>query len=143
VEILKELRGVRDVAVPEEELNRAKAYVELGIPGTLESTSQVAGQMALLATFGLTLDELPRLAARVRAVTAADVQRVARRYLTPDRAHVVVVGDLAKVKTPIEQLGLGTATVLEVSNRSVRGQGSERRGSLWPLASAAASEATR
>ena len=115
VEIFKELRGVRDVAVPEDELNRAKAFVELGLPGTLESTSQVAGQMAQLATFGLTLDELPRLAARVRAVTAADVQRVARQYLTPDRAHVVVVGDLAKVKTPIEQLGLGTATVLEVS----------------------------
>jgi predicted Zn-dependent peptidase len=115
VEIFKELRGVRDVAVPEDELNKAKAYVELGIPGTLESTSQVAGQMAQLATFGLSLDELPRLAARVRAVTAADVQRVARQYLTPDRAHVVVVGDLAKVKTPIEQLGLGTATVLEVA----------------------------
>lgn len=115
VEIFKELRGMRDVAVPEEELNRAKAFVELGIPGSLESTSQVAGQMAQLATFGLGLDELPRLATRVRAVTAADVQRVARQYLTPDRAHVVVVGDLAKVKTPIEQLGLGTVTVLEVS----------------------------
>lgn len=115
VEIFKELRGVRDVPVPQDELDRAKAYVEMGIPGTLESTSQVAGQMAQLATFGLTLDELSRLAARVRAVTAADVQRVAREYLTPDRAHVVVVGDLAKVKTPIEHLGLGTVTTLEVS----------------------------
>lgn len=115
VEIFKELRGLRDAAVTDDELNRAKSYVELGIPGSLESTSQVAGQMAQLATFGLTLDELPRLAARVRAVTAADVQRVARQYLTPDRAHIVVVGDLSKVKTPIEQLGLGTATVLEVS----------------------------
>ena len=89
--------------------------MELGIPGTLESTSQVAGQMASLATYGLTLDELPRLAARVRAVTAADVQRVARQYLTPDRAHVVVVGDLATVKAPIEKLGLGASTILEVS----------------------------
>jgi predicted Zn-dependent peptidase len=115
VEIFKELRGVRDDSVPQDELDRAKAYVEMGIPGTLESTSQIAGQMAQLATFGLALDELSRLAARVRAVTAADVQRVARQYLTPDRAHVVVVGDLAKVKTPIEQLGLGTATTLEVS----------------------------
>ncbi len=115
IEIFKELRGVRDVAVPQDELDRAKAYVELGIPGTLESTSQVAGQMAQLATFGLTLDELPRLAARVRAVTAADVQRVARQYLTPDRAHVVVVGDLSKVKAPIEQLGLGTSTTLDVA----------------------------
>jgi len=115
VEIFKEIRGVRDSVVPPEELDRAKAFVELGLPGTLESTSQIAGQMAQLATFGLTLDELPRLVARVRTVTAADVQRVARQYLTPDKAHVVVVGDLAKVKGPVEQLGLGTATVLEVS----------------------------
>ena len=71
--------------------------------------------MASLATYGLTLDELPKLAARVRAVTSADVQRVARKYLTPDRAHVVVVGDLSKVKEPIEKLGLGTSTTLEVS----------------------------
>lgn len=115
VEIFKELRGVRDAPVPAEELDRARAFVELGLPGTLESTSQVAGQMAQLATFGLTLDELPRLVARVRAVTAADVQRVARQYLAPDKAHVVVVGDLAQVKAPIEALGLGTATVLEVA----------------------------
>jgi zinc protease len=54
-------------------------------------------------------------AARVRAVTAADVQRVARQYLTPDRAHVVVVGDLAKVKAPVEQLGLGASTTLDVA----------------------------
>ena len=114
IEIFKELRGVRDVAVPQDELDRAKAYVELGIPGTLESTSQVAGQMASLATYGLTLEELSRQATRVRAVTAADVQRVARQYLTPDRAHVVVVGDLSKVKASVEALGLGTSTTLEV-----------------------------
>jgi zinc protease len=115
VEIFKEIRGVRDELVAQEELDRAKSNYELGIPGNLESTSQVAGQMAQLATFGLALDELPRLSARVRAVTAADVQRVARQYLTPDKAHVVVVGDLAKVKGPIEQLQLGTTTVLEVA----------------------------
>jgi zinc protease len=115
IEIFKEIRGMRDALVPDDELAKAKNFVELGLPGTLESTSQVAAQMAQLATFGLTLDELPRLAARVRGVTAADVQRVARQYLTPDRAHVVIVGDLAKVKAPIEALALGTSTTLEVA----------------------------
>jgi len=115
VEFFKELRGIRDTPVPPAELERGKAYVELDIPGSLESTSQVAGQMSQLAIFGLTLDELPRLAAAVRAVTAEDVQRVARQYLTPDQAHIVVVGDLAKVRAPIEALGLGPVTVLEVS----------------------------
>ena len=115
IEIFKEIRGMRDTPVTSEELSTAKNYVELGLPGTLESTSQVASQMSQLAGYGLTLEELPRLAARVRAVTAADVQRVARQYLTPDRAHVVVVGDLAKIKAPIEALALGPSTTLEVS----------------------------
>lgn len=115
VEIFRELRGLRDIAVPAAELEKAKSFVELGIPGGLESTSQVAGQMAQLAVFGLTLEDLVRHAQRVRSVTAADVQRVARQYLTPDRAHVVVVGDLATVREPIEKLGLGAITVLEVN----------------------------
>jgi zinc protease len=115
IEIFKEIRNVRDTPVPQDELARAKNNVELGLPGTLESTSQIASQMSQLATFGLALDELPKLAARVRAVTAADVQRVARQYLTPDRAHVVVVGDLSKVKAPIEALALGASTTLEVA----------------------------
>ena len=115
VEIFKEIRTLRDVPVSDEELQKAKSFVELGIPGGLESTSQVAGQMAQLAVFGLTLEDLVRHAQRVRAVTAADVQRVARQYLTPDRAHVVVVGDLARVREPVERLGLGAITVLEVA----------------------------
>lgn len=115
VEFFKELRTMRDSVVPQVELERAKAYVELRLPSSLESTSQVANQLAQLAMFGLTLEELPRFAARVRAVTAADVQRVARRYLTPDHAAIVVVGDLAKIRPRIEALGLGPITVLQVS----------------------------
>jgi zinc protease len=47
-------------------------------------------------------------------VTAEDVQRVARKYLTPDRAHVIVVGDLTSVRPGIEALNLGPIEVLEV-----------------------------
>lgn len=115
VEFFRELRGMRDSLVPEAELERAKAYVELRLPSSLESTSQIAGQMASLATFGLTLEELPRFAAKVRAVTAADVQRVARQYLTPDQAVIVVVGDLTQIRSPIEKLELGPITVLEAA----------------------------
>jgi zinc protease len=71
--------------------------------------------MAQLDVFGLTLEELPRLASQVRAVTAEDVQRVARKYLTPDRAHVIVVGDLTTVRAGIEALNLGPIEVLEVN----------------------------
>ncbi len=115
VEFFKEMDGLRSTPVPEDELDRAKAYVELGLPGSLEGTSQVAGEVSELLTFGLTLAELPRFAAAVRLVTAGDVLRVARKYLTPDQATVVVVGDLAEIREPIAALSLGEIQVLNVS----------------------------
>lgn len=115
VELFKELRAIRDAPPTEEELGKVKAFVELRLPGSLESTSQVAGTMATLATFGLALDDLPLFATRVRAVTPGDVQRVARQYLSPERAVVVVVGDLAKIRAGIDALKLGPSTVLEVN----------------------------
>lgn len=114
VEFFKELRRLRDSTPPGDEVARAKAYVELGLPGSLESTSQIAGNIAELATFGLPLNELSRFAAKIRAVTPVDVRRVAQRYLTPGQASVVVVGDLAKIREPIEKLKLGGITVLLV-----------------------------
>ncbi|MGQ0765258.1 MAG: M16 family metallopeptidase [Gemmatimonadota bacterium] len=116
VEFVKELNAVRSAPVPAQELERAQALLELGLPGSLEGTSQIASQMTELATFALSLDALPRFASAVRAVTVADVQRVAREYLTPDRATVVVVGDVARIRKPVEALQLGTITVLDVKS---------------------------
>ena len=72
--------------------------------------------VAQLANFALPLTELTSYADKVRAVTAADVERVARQYLTPDRATVVVVGDLAKVRASIEALRLGPITVMTATD---------------------------
>lgn len=115
VEFFTELRAIRDRPVSATELERAKNYVELQLPGDLETTTNVAFELAGLQTFGLSLSELPRYAQAVRRVTAADVQRVARQYLTPDRATIVVVGDLAKVRAGIDALKLGESEVWDVS----------------------------
>jgi hypothetical protein len=50
----------------------------------------------------------------VNQVAAADVQRVARQYLPADKATLVIVGDLAKIRAGIEALKLGPAAVLDV-----------------------------
>src|SRR5262249_54443860 len=113
IEFFRELRGIRDRRPSDDELERAKSYVELGLPQGLESTTQVANQIATLGIFGLTLQDLTTFAEKVRAVTAADVQRVARTYLTPDRATVVVVGDLSKVRSGIDALQLGPSRVID------------------------------
>ena len=53
---------------------------------------------------------------KVNAVTLADVQRVAKQYIPADKATLVVVGDLAKVRAGIEALKLGSITVLDVNS---------------------------
>jgi zinc protease len=114
VEFFKELRIVRDSLAPTAELERARAYVELGIPQSLESTSQIANQVTQLGLFGLPLEELRDFSAKVRAVTAQDVQRVARQYLPIDRPLIIVVGDMSKIRAPIEALNLGSIEVLDI-----------------------------
>ena len=114
VEIFKELTAIRDVPVSADELARAKAYLALAIPGDLESTSQIASELAYLANWNLPVSWLQEYVTRIEQVTAADVQRVARQFLPAQQGYIVVVGDLAKVRAGIEALRLGPVTVREV-----------------------------
>ncbi len=115
IEIFKELRSIQDAPVDAVELARSKAYVALAIPGNYETNGGIAASLVELNTYGLPLSSVSAFIARVNAVTAADVQRVARKYLPVNRATVVVVGDLAKVRAGIEALGLGRTTVLQAA----------------------------
>lgn len=115
VEFFGEMRLLRDSLVSDGELARAKAYLALGVPGDLETTSEVAGQIASLATFNLPLTWLQEYVTAIDAVTAAGVQRIAARLLPVDHAVIVIVGDLAQIRAGIEALNLGPVTVLDVA----------------------------
>ena len=115
VEVFKELHAMQDKPVEAVELARAKAYVALAIPGDFETNSGIAGELAELNTYGLPLASVSDFITKVNAVTAADVQRVAKKYLPANRATIVVVGDLAKIRSGIEALKLGTITVLDAT----------------------------
>lgn len=111
VEFMNELRRIREEPVPPDELERAKSYVALGLPRRFETSGGVAGQLADLEIHGLSMDFYNEYVPRVMAVTAADVQRVARQYLHPDRAVVVVVGDLAQIEAGLRALSVGPVEV--------------------------------
>jgi len=116
VEIFRELRDIRDKPVDQKELERAKAYVALGVPGRFETNGGIANQLVSLDLYGLPLSSMNDFVAKVNAVTAADVQRVAKQYIPAGTATLVVVGDLTKVRAGIEALKLGSVTVLDVSS---------------------------
>jgi len=111
VEFLKELRRIRDSAVDPVELERTKQYLALRVPGSFETTGQVAGQVGTLLTFGLPFTWFDDYVRRIMTVTAEDVRRVARRYVHPDSLTIVVVGDVQKIRPGIERLGLGPIEV--------------------------------
>ena len=96
------------------ELLRAKHYEALAIPGRFETNGQIAGQFVSLGTFGLPLSSVSALPGQINAVTAADVQRVAKQYVPADKVTVLIVGDLAKIRAGVEALTLGPSRVIGV-----------------------------
>ena len=111
VEFFREFKLLRDSLVSPEELDRAKAYLALGLAGDFETTGQVAAQLTGLLTYNLPLNYYDQYVPRVMAVTAADVQRVARRLIVPERFTIVIVGDVEKIRPGIERLGIAPVAV--------------------------------
>jgi zinc protease len=99
---LEEIRGARPVTA--EELDFARASIVRREPLTLETNAQIAGRIQDLILYGLPDDYFDEYNRRVAAVTLADVNRVAREYLQPDRFAIVVVGDRAVVEAALRQL---------------------------------------
>jgi zinc protease len=112
-ELMSQLRKLRDQPVPAAELDAAKSYLVGSFPVGIETASQVAQQVAITRVLGLPIDDLLQYNTRVAAVTAADVQRVARRYVLPEQSTIVVVGDAAKILPGLERIAPVTMVDLE------------------------------
>ena len=110
-EFFKELNGILK-PVPADELARAKNYVSLRYPSGFEATGDISRRLEDALVYHLPDDYFSKYVQNIQAVTAADVQRVAQKYINPDRATVVVVGDLKTIEPRIRALNLGTVTVM-------------------------------
>ena len=120
IEFMRELRRVRDDSVPRDELTKAKAYITLGLPGEFETTRGAARQFADLLLYGLPLDYYGKYIPQIDAVTAADVQRVARQYLDPDHFAIVIVGDRSKIETGLQALNEGPIVYRDMWGQAVQ-----------------------
>ncbi|MHB1073079.1 MAG: M16 family metallopeptidase [Gemmatimonadaceae bacterium] len=113
VEFLKELRAIRDT-VPAAELEKAKRYVQLRLPAIFETTQGIAAQLALVALYGLPLDYYNSYVQRIEAVTQADVQRVAQRYVDPAKLAIVIVGDRKAIEPGLRAVGAGPVVLRDI-----------------------------
>lgn len=110
-EALSEIARMRAEPVTEAELSLATSYLDGVFPIRFETTAAVAGGLANVEIFRLASNYFDTYRERVRAVTAADVERVAKVHLDPSRLQIIVVGDPQKVVEPLTALGVGPVTV--------------------------------
>jgi zinc protease len=96
-EFFYELNRIRDTQVSEKEISDAKAYLTGVFPIRLETQEGLTDQLVQINMLGLPNDYLEKYRDRVQAVTSEEIQRVATKYIRPDLAAVIVVGDGASV----------------------------------------------
>ena len=77
--------------MPRAELERAKRYLVGAHEISLQRRAALASTLAFHEAYGVGWDEYRRYAPGILAVTAADVQRVARKYLVRERAIIATV----------------------------------------------------
>ena len=106
-EIFSEVNAMRDAPLPAAELDTARDAQVLSLPGAFETNADIGASMADIFIYGLPLDYYARLPAQLSAVTAAQVQAAARKYLAPERMKVVAVGDRKRIVAQLEKLKLG------------------------------------
>jgi predicted Zn-dependent peptidase len=112
-EFFKELNGMLQ-PVPADELARAKNYVALRFPGGFEATGDISRRLEEVLTYRLPDDYFSNYVQKIEAVTAADVQRVARKYIDPSKLAVVVVGDVKTIEAGVKSVNLGPMRTLTI-----------------------------
>ena len=102
--------------MPADELARAKNYVALRFPRGFETTGDISRRLEEALVYHLPDDYFAKYVQNIEAVTAADVQRVAQKYIQPDTLAVVVVGDRKAIEPGIRALNLGPIKIVTVDD---------------------------
>ncbi len=120
VEILKELNGVlKDKPITKEELDKVKKNAVLKLPGTWETNRAVLNSLQEIVSYNLPENYWNMYPNLVRKLTLEQLQKAAQRVIHPDHLIWVIVGDLAKIKDPIEQLGVAPVKIIDVEGNVV------------------------
>jgi zinc protease len=129
-EFMKEIRGVRgEIPVSPAELDAAKQAIVRGFPRNFETPDQIANGLEQVVTYDLPDTYFNSYLEHIQAVTLEDVNRVANRYLQPDRMAVVIVGDRSKIEQGLRSLdGLGERISLVDSEGRPAPQGGASSG---------------
>jgi hypothetical protein len=101
-EFFYELNRIRSEPVSEKEIVDAKSYLTGVFPIRLETQEGLIDQLVQIKMFGLPDNYLEIYRNRIQAVTIEEIQEVARKYVKPDEAAIVIVGDGSQLREQVK-----------------------------------------
>jgi predicted Zn-dependent peptidase len=116
-EFMYELKRIRSVPVEVAELENAKRALIGSFALSLEDPQALLQNIVTQRLYNLADGYWDKYPQKVAAVTAADVQRVAQKYVDLDHMQIVAVGDAAKTRTILAKYG--TVEVYDAEGKPV------------------------
>jgi len=103
--VLEEVEKIRSASIEDEELTRAKETIINTFIFRFTTSARIVSQKVDIEYKGLPLDYLETFVDNVKAVNKKDIERVAQKYLHPDKIKILVVGNKEKFDKPLNKFG--------------------------------------
>ncbi|MDB4334768.1 insulinase family protein [bacterium] len=111
VEITKEMMTMRTELVDAEDLQLVKNSMAGSFGRSLEDASTIARFALNIDKYNLPTDYYDTYLERLEAITPEDVQKAAIKYITPEKAIYLAVGDVATIEPMMENIAQGKDVV--------------------------------
>jgi zinc protease len=117
-DLLAEVGKMRDELVPTAEFRDAQRSLTASFALSLENPAGLLNLYIVRQLYKFPVDYWDKYTDRIAAVTPAQVQAVARKYLDPKRLQIVAVGDAAKIAPVLR--GFGPLEVFDDEGKPVK-----------------------
>ncbi|HLJ75461.1 MAG TPA: pitrilysin family protein [Thermoanaerobaculia bacterium] len=115
IDLLKqEIADLQTKPFTAEELNHAKDSILNAFVFSMDSPAKILNQQQLLAFYGYPSDWFQKYQKGIEAVTAADVERVAKKYVHPEQLAILVVGNEKDFEKPLN-VAYGKVTPIDIT----------------------------
>jgi zinc protease len=120
LDFVQELRGVQGgKPFTEDEIKQGKESLIQALPRRFASVDGVGGAISSLYLQGLPETFFQDYAAKINAVTADDLVRVAKKYIDLANMHIVIVGDRSVIEEPLRKTGIAPIVLLDIEGKPV------------------------
>ncbi len=102
-QFMYEIERIKNAPVTENELQAMKSYMTGQFARSLESPQTIARFALTIAKYKLPADYYQSYLKRLNDVSIADLQMVADKYMKPEAAHIIVVGNKDEVADKLKR----------------------------------------